>query len=59
MINPSRPGCHFYNGRINGRGQRTRSKLYKGIKVNFRKLSKIFKQIENERKFVQSSNGRA
>lgn len=58
MINPNRPGCHIYNGKFNGRGQRKRSKLYKGIKINFRKLKWAFKQIDNERKSIQIINGR-
>lgn len=48
MSNQIKSNGHRYNGKLNGRGQRQRSKFYKGIKVNFWKLGKIFKQIENE-----------
>ena len=39
---------HGYFGRNNGRGGRQRSKIYKGIKVSFKKLLLAFKKIEKE-----------
>jgi hypothetical protein len=56
MSNQIKSNGHRYNGRFNGRGQRQRSKFYKGIKVNFWKLGKIFKKIENEHKRLQPIN---
>lgn len=41
-------GRHSYYGKFNGRAQRKRSKVYAGIKVNFKKLSDAFKKIEYE-----------
>lgn len=42
-------GRHPYHGKYNSSGQRKRSKLYKGVKVNFRELGRAFEAIEQER----------
>lgn len=42
-------GRHAYKGILNSRSQRNRSKIYKGIKINFKKLQKAFKQLDKQK----------
>lgn len=50
-------GAHAYRGLLNSRSKRQRSKLYKGLKINFKKLEKAFKQLdENRSKQIQTND---
>jgi hypothetical protein len=42
-------GRHSYYGRTNGRGKRQRSKITKGLKINYRKLGVAFMRIGLEK----------
>lgn len=46
-------GRHAYRGLLNSRSKRQRSKLYKGLKINFKKLEKAFKQLDEQHKQEQ------
>lgn len=41
-------GRHAYYGKTNGSGKRKMSKIYKGIKLDFKSISVAFKNIEKE-----------
>jgi hypothetical protein len=42
-------GKHPYRGKNNGRGKRKKSKMLKGLKINYRGLNKAFIELEKER----------
>lgn len=51
-------GAHTYRGLLNSRSKRKRSKLYKGLKINFKKLEKAFKQLDEEKSSLLSTRWR-
>lgn len=50
-------GRHAYRGLLNSRSKRQRSKLYKGVKINFKKLEKAFKQLDAEQSSILPTRG--
>ena len=50
-------GVHQYRGFRNSRAKRFISKLYKGMHVDFRKLSKAFEEIEMLKREKETMNG--
>lgn len=43
-------GRHAYFGKYNSRHQRQKSKICKGLKIDFKKLRKIFDELDNEKR---------
>lgn len=44
-------GKHNYYGKYNSSSKRKMSKIYRGLKVNFRELNKAFNVLDGEKKY--------